>query len=79
VASLIVTGGIMTERKTTEHRGATPARTPGEPEEAPRKGAGEMEEASERQEELDPREEEGYAQPESSAQKFAPPGPDVPR
>jgi hypothetical protein len=46
-----------------------PARTPGEAEEAPRKDAGEMGEASGRQQAVDPREDEGWSQPESSAQK----------
>jgi hypothetical protein len=64
----------MAQRKDPD----VPARTPGEAEEA-REGAGEMEGASGRQpsaEPSDPREEEGYAQPESSAAKRSPPEPD---
>jgi hypothetical protein len=61
------------ERKKTQ----IPARTPGEAEEAPKKDAGKMDEASERRQPVDP-EEEGWSQPESSAQKDPPSGPGTP-
>jgi hypothetical protein len=59
---------------TQQKKRKAPARTPGEAEEAPRRGASEREE---RPEDVDPREEEGWSQPESSAQKL-PPGADSP-
>jgi hypothetical protein len=60
-----------------EKKPEIPARTPGEAEEAPRQGAGEMGTASERQQPVDP-EDEGWSQPESSAQKEPASGPGTP-